>query len=52
MTSFDLQTAGLLGLGGPEVLIIVVVAVVLFAGKRSRRWQKGLAKESVTSSRR
>lgn len=39
---FDVQTAGLLGLGGPEIIFVLVVAVVLFGGKKIPELAKGL----------
>ncbi|HCC57228.1 MAG TPA: twin-arginine translocase TatA/TatE family subunit [Solibacterales bacterium] len=37
-----LQTAGIGGLGTPEILVIVVVAVFLFGGKKIPELAKGL----------
>lgn len=36
------QIAGVLGLGGPELIFILVVAVVLFGGKKIPELAKGL----------
>jgi sec-independent protein translocase protein TatA len=38
----DPQMAGVLGLGGPEVLVIAIVALVLFGGKKIPELAKGL----------
>jgi sec-independent protein translocase protein TatA len=35
-------SAGILGLGGPEVVIILVVALLLFGGKKIPEVAKGL----------
>ncbi len=40
--SFDLQTAGIGGMGGPEIIIILLVAVILFGGKKIPELAKGL----------
>ncbi len=40
--SLDLQTAGLGGLGTPEIILILVVAVILFGGKKIPEMAKGL----------
>ena len=37
-----IQFAGLLGLGGPEVLVILLLAAVLFGGKKIGELGKGL----------
>jgi sec-independent protein translocase protein TatA len=42
MEPIVIQTAGPLGLGGPEVLLICVVAVLLFGGKKVGELGKGL----------
>jgi sec-independent protein translocase protein TatA len=38
----DPQMAGVLGLGGPEILVIAIVALVLFGGKKIPELAKGL----------
>lgn len=38
----SILTAGPLGLGGPEILVIALVAVVLFGGKKVGELGKGL----------
>ena len=38
----SLQTAGPLGLGGPEVLVIVGLMALLFGGKKIPEFAKGL----------
>jgi len=53
--SFDLHTAGIGGLGTQEILLIIVVAVILFGGKKIPELAKGLGegirnfKQSVKS---
>ena len=42
MEPMIVQTAGFAGLGGPEILIIALVAVVLFGGKKVGDLGKGL----------
>ena len=37
-----IQTAGFLGLGGPEVAALCVIAVLLFGGKKVGELGKGL----------
>lgn len=39
---FDVQTAGVGGLGGQEVVLILLVALVLFGGKKIPEMAKGL----------
>lgn len=36
------QTAGIGGLGGPEILVIAIVALFLFGGKKIPELAKGL----------
>ena len=42
MEPAGIQAAGLFGLGGPEVLAILVLAMVLFGGKKVGELGKGL----------
>lgn len=44
MTSIPLLLAGLLGLGGPEVLIIFAVLLLLFGGSKLPELARGLGK--------
>ena len=37
-----IQTAGFMGLGGQEVLVIAILAVILFGGKKLPELAKGL----------
>lgn len=38
----DVQSAGLGGLGGGEVIFVIIVAVILFGGKKIPEMAKGL----------
>jgi sec-independent protein translocase protein TatA len=42
MEPIVVQTAGLMGLGGPEILVVALVAVVLFGSKKVGDLGKGL----------
>jgi sec-independent protein translocase protein TatA len=42
MEPTSIQLAGPLGLGGPEVLVIAIVFIVLFGGKKLPELAKGL----------
>ena len=42
MEPIGIQAAGLFGLGGPEVAAILVLALVLFGGKKVGELGKGL----------
>ncbi len=44
MTSIPLLLAGILGLGGPEVLIIFAVLLLLFGGSKLPELARGLGK--------
>jgi sec-independent protein translocase protein TatA len=44
MTPFIHHFAGFLGLGGPEVIIILVIVLVLFGGSKLPELAKGLGK--------
>ncbi|MFM8335917.1 MAG: twin-arginine translocase TatA/TatE family subunit [Opitutaceae bacterium] len=44
MTPFTTILAGFLGLGGPEVIIILVILLVLFGGSKLPELAKGLGK--------
>ena len=42
MEPIVVQTAGLMGLGGPEILVVALVAIVLFGSKKVGDLGKGL----------
>ncbi|MFM9079991.1 MAG: twin-arginine translocase TatA/TatE family subunit [Opitutaceae bacterium] len=44
MTPFTTILAGFLGLGGPEVIIILIILLVLFGGSKLPELAKGLGK--------
>jgi sec-independent protein translocase protein TatA len=44
MTLFTTTLAGFLGLGGPEVIIILIILLVLFGGSKLPELAKGLGK--------
>jgi sec-independent protein translocase protein TatA len=44
MSPFTSVLAGFLGLGGPEVIIILVILLVLFGGSKLPELAKGLGK--------
>lgn len=44
MTLFPLTLAGVLGLGGPEMLLIFAVLILLFGGSKLPELAKGLGK--------
>jgi sec-independent protein translocase protein TatA len=44
MTPFTTVLAGFLGLGGPEVIIILIILLVLFGGSKLPELAKGLGK--------
>ena len=44
MHSNFLMIAGVLGLGGPEAILILVIFIILFGGKRLPELAKGLGK--------
>lgn len=44
MSPFSSVLAGFLGLGGPEVIIILVILLVLFGGSKLPELAKGLGK--------
>lgn len=44
MTPFTTFLAGFLGLGGPEVIIILIILLVLFGGSKLPELAKGLGK--------
>jgi sec-independent protein translocase protein TatA len=42
MTNFPEPIAGILGLGGPELLVILVILLLLFGGAKLPQLAKGL----------
>jgi sec-independent protein translocase protein TatA len=51
MSSFPISIAGILGLGGPEVVIILAVMLLMFGGSKLPALAKGLG-ESVKEFKR
>lgn len=44
MTLFPLTLAGVLGLGGPEILLVFAIMILLFGGSKLPELAKGLGK--------